>query len=83
VNVNTFDPIYRTCPLHLAASMDKKLTRFLLDHGVLVHFPGKSPCFPETWPMTSLHFAVFYAYAFQDALNRVNLLLYRGANINA
>lgn len=83
VDVNTFDPIYRTCPLHLAASMDTKLTRLLLDRGALVNFPGKSPCFPETWPMTSLHFAVFNAHAFQGAFNRVNLLLDRGANINA
>lgn len=83
VDVNTFDPIFRTCPLHLAASMDTKLTRLLLDRGALVDFPGKSPSFPETWPMTSLHFAVFNAHAFQGALNRVNLLLDRGANINA
>lgn len=83
VDVNTFDPKYMTCPLHLAASMDTKLTRLLLDRGALVDFPGKSPFFPETWPMTSLHFAVFNAHAFQGALNRVNLLLDRGANINA
>jgi ankyrin repeat protein len=84
VDVNTFDPKYRTFPLHLAASMDTKLTRLLLDRGALVNFPGKSPGFPETWPMTSLHFAVFYAHAFQGgALDRVSLLLDRGANINA
>jgi ankyrin repeat protein len=83
VDVNTFDPKYLTCPLHLAASMDTKLTRLLLDHGALVNFRGKSPSFPETWPMTSLHFAVFNAHAFQDAFDRVNLLLDRGANINA
>ena len=84
VDVNTFDPKYLTCPLHLAASMDTKLTRLLLDRGALVNFPGKSPCFPETLPMTSLHFAVFNAHAFQEgALDRVNLLLDRGANINA
>ena len=83
VDVNTFDPKYMTCPLHLAASMDTKLTRLLLYHGALVNFPGKSPCYPETWPMTSLHFAIFNANAFQGALNRVNLLLDRGANINA
>jgi ankyrin repeat protein len=82
VDVNTFDPKYMTFPLHLAASMDTKLTRLLLDRGALVNFPGKSPCFPETWPMTSLHFAVFNAHAFQGALNRVSLLLDRGANIN-
>jgi ankyrin repeat protein len=72
-----------TCPLHLAASMDTKLTRLLLDRGALVDFPGKSPYFPETWPMTSLHFAVFNAHAFQGAADRVRLLLERGANINA
>jgi ankyrin repeat protein len=83
VDVNTFDPIYKTCPLHLAASMDTKLTRLLLDRGALVDFRGKSPYPPETWPMTSLHFAVFNAHAFQGALNRVSLLLDRGANINA
>ncbi|KAF4629930.1 hypothetical protein G7Y89_g8218 [Cudoniella acicularis] len=83
VDVNSFDPIFRTFPLHLAASMDTKLTRLLLDRGALVDFPGKSPCYPETWPMTSLHFAVFNAHAFQGALNRANLLLDRGANINA
>jgi ankyrin repeat protein len=83
VDVNTFDPKYRTFPLHLAASMDTKLTRLLLDRGALVNFPGKSPGFPETWPMTSLHFAVFNAHAFQGALDRVSLLLDRGANINA
>jgi ankyrin repeat protein len=82
-DVNTFDPVYLTCPLHLAASMDTKLTQLLLDHGALVNFPGKSPVFPETWPMTSLHFAVFNAHAFQGALDRVNLLLDRGADINA
>lgn len=83
VDVNTFDPIFLTCPLHLAASMDTKLTRLLLDRGALVDFPGKSPSFPETWPMTSLHFAVFNAHAFQGALDRVDFLLSRGANINA
>jgi ankyrin repeat protein len=83
VDVNTFDPKYMTFPLHLAASMDTKLTRLLLDHGALVNFPGKSSGFPETWPMTSLHFAVFHAHAFQGALDRVSLLLDRGANINA
>jgi ankyrin repeat protein len=83
VDVNTFDPKYRTCSLHLAASMDTKLTRLLLDRGALVDFPGKAPQFPETWPMTSLHFAVFYAHAYQGALDRVSLLLERGAKINA
>ncbi|PMD37696.1 ankyrin [Hyaloscypha variabilis F] len=33
--------------------------------------------------MTSLHFAVFYSHAYQGALERVSLLLERGANINA
>jgi ankyrin repeat protein len=83
VDVNTFDPKYRTCSLHLAASMDTKLTRLLLDRGALVNFPGKAPQFPETWPMTSLHFAVFYSHAYQGALERVSLLLERGANIDA
>jgi ankyrin repeat protein len=62
--------------------MDTKLTR-LLDHGVLVDFPGKSPSFPETAPMTSLHFDVFFARAFQGPFNRVDLLLDKGVNINA
>lgn len=83
VDVNTFDPKYLTCPLHLAASMDTKLTRLLLDRGAFVDFPGKSPSYPETWPMTSLHFAVFNSHAFQGALDRVSLLLERGAKINA
>jgi ankyrin repeat protein len=34
------------------------------------------------WPR-SLHFTVFYAHEFPGALERVNLLLDRGANINA
>jgi len=83
VDVNTFDPKYRTCSLHLAASMDTKLTRLLLDRGAFVDFPGKAPHFPETWPMTSLHFAVYNAHAYQGALDRVSLLLERGAKINA
>jgi ankyrin repeat protein len=83
VDVNTFDPKYRTFPLHLAASMNTELTQLLLDHGALVNFPGKSPVFPETWPMTSLHFAVFFSHAYEGALDRVKLLLDRGASINA
>ena len=82
VDVNTFDPKYRTFPLHLAASMDTNLTRLLLDHGAYVNFAGKSPVYPETWPMTSLHFTVFNAHAFQGALDRVRLLLDRGATID-
>jgi ankyrin repeat protein len=83
VNVNAFDPKYRTFPLHLAASMDTEMTQLLLDQGAVVNFPGKSPCFPETWPMTSLHFAIFFSHVHEGALDRVNLLLDRGANINA
>jgi ankyrin repeat protein len=83
VDVNTFDPKYMTCSLHLAASMDTKLTRLLLDRGAFVDLPGKSPHFPETWPMSSLHFAVFHAHVYQGALDRVRLLLERGAKINA
>ena len=75
VDVNTFDPKYRTCSLHLAASMDTKLTRLLLDRGAFVDFPGKAPHFPETWPMTSLHFAVYNAHAYQGALDRVSYSL--------
>lgn len=33
--------------------------------------------------MTSLHFSVFLAHAYEGAFSRVNLLLDRGANINA
>jgi ankyrin repeat protein len=83
VDVNTCDPKFLTFPLHVAASMDTKLTRLLLDRGARVDHPAKSPCYPETFPMTSLHFAVFNAHTFQDALGRVVLLLDRGANINA
>jgi serine/threonine-protein phosphatase 6 regulatory ankyrin repeat subunit B len=63
--------------------MDTKLTRLLLDRGAFVDFAGKSPSYPETWPMMSLHFAVVYAHAFQGAFDRVSLLLDRGAKINA
>ena len=83
VDVNTFDPKNMTCSLQLAASMDTKLTRLLLDRGAFVDLPGKSPHFPETWPMTSLHFAVFHAHVYQGALDRVRLLLERGAKITA
>ncbi|OAP55160.1 hypothetical protein AYL99_10860 [Fonsecaea erecta] len=81
LGVDTFDPTYGTSPLHLAASMNTKMTRFFLDHGAKVDFPGKSPVYPETF-MTSLHFAVFNAHVFLDAVERVRLLLDRGANIN-
>jgi ankyrin repeat protein len=81
-DLNTFDPKNPTFPLHIAASMNTRLTRLLLDHGATVHFPGISPQFPELWP-GSLHFTVFYAHEFPGALERVNLLLDRGANINA
>jgi ankyrin repeat protein len=83
VSVNTFDPKYGTAPLHLAASMDTKMTQLVLGYGAWVNFPGKSPIFPEAWPMTSLHFAVFFSHAHEGALDRVKLLLSRGANINA
>jgi ankyrin repeat protein len=83
MDVNAFDPKYRTFPLHLAASMDTRLTRLLLDSGASVNFSGKSPQFPETYPMTSLHFAIVNAHAFPGALERVDLLLDRSANINA
>jgi len=81
-DLNTFDPKNPTFPLHIAASMNTRLTRLLLDHGATVHFPGISPQFPELWP-GSLHFTVFYAHEFPGAPERVNLLLDRGANINA
>ena len=81
-DLNTYDPKNPTFPLHIAASMNTRLTRLLLDHGATVHFPGISPQFPEMWP-GSLHFVVFYAHEFPGALERVNLLLDRGANINA
>ena len=83
VDVNTFDPKYMTCALHLAASMDTKLTRLLLDRGAFPDLPGKSPSYPETWPMTSLHFAVFNVHGFQGALDRASLLLERGGKIDA
>ena len=82
VDLNTFDPKNPTFPLHIAASMNTNLTRLLLDHGATVHFTGISPQFPELWP-GSLHFTVFNAREFPGALERVNLLLDRGANINA
>ena len=81
-DLNTFDPKNFTFPLHIAASMNTSLTRLLLDHRAIVHFPGISPQFPEVWP-GSLHFTVFNANEFPGALERVNLLLDRGANINA
>ncbi|OAL19334.1 hypothetical protein AYO22_09878 [Fonsecaea multimorphosa] len=81
LGVNTYDPKYLTFPLHLAASTNTELTQLFLDHGAKVDFPGKSPVFPETF-MTSLHFAVFNAHVFPDALERVRLLLDRGADIN-
>ena len=81
-DLNTFDPKNPTFPLHIAASMNTSLTRLLLDHGATVNFPGISPQFPELWP-GSLHFTVFNAQEFPGALERVNLLLDRGANINA
>ena len=77
IDVNTFDPNARTCSLYLAASIDTKLTRLLLDRGAFVDLPGQSPT------MTSLHYAVLYTHAFPGALDRVVLLLERGANINA
>jgi hypothetical protein len=83
VDVNTFDPKYMTCSLHLVASMDTKLTRLLLDRGALVDLLGKSLYYPKMWPMTSLYFAIFNAYAFEGALDRITLLLERGAKINA
>jgi ankyrin repeat protein len=84
VDVNSYDPKYLTFPLHVAASMNTKLTRLLLDRGARVDHPAKSPHYPETFPMTSLHFAVYNAHTFQDdAVGRVELLLDRGANINA
>ncbi|KAK5325159.1 hypothetical protein LTR93_004636 [Exophiala xenobiotica] len=81
LGVNTYDPKYLTFPLHIAASTDTNLTRLLLDYGAKVDFPGKSPVYPETF-MTSLHYAVFNAHVFNGALDRVSLLLDRGANIN-
>jgi ankyrin repeat protein len=81
ISANTYDPKYLTFPLHLAASTHTKLTQLLLNYGATVDFPGKSPCYPETF-MTSLHFAVFNAHVFNAAHERVNLLLDRGANIN-
>jgi ankyrin repeat protein len=79
----TFDANNITVPLHMAASTNTELTRLLLDHVALVQLPGICPQFPEVWP-SSLHFAVFYAHAFQDGLlDRVNLLLDRGASINS
>lgn len=81
ISINTYDPKHLTFPLHIAASTDTNMTRLLLDYGAKVDFPGKSPVYPETF-MTSLHFAVFNAHVFTRALERVNLLLDRGANIN-
>jgi ankyrin repeat protein len=80
---NTLDPKNPTFPLHIAASMNTKLTRVLLDHGATVNLIGASPQFPELWP-GSLHFTVFNAHEFPDgAVERINLLLDRGAKINA
>ncbi|KAK4945243.1 hypothetical protein LTR10_015402 [Elasticomyces elasticus] len=82
IDVNTYDPKHLTFPLHIAASMHTDLTRLLLDYGAKVDFPGKSPVYPETF-MTSLHFAVYNAHVFKDeALERISLLLDRGANID-
>merc|ERR1711939_1162082 len=81
ISINTYDPKHLTFPLHIVASTDTNMTRLLLDYGAKVDFPGKSPVYPETF-MTSLHFAVFNAHVFTRALERVNLLLDRGANIN-
>jgi ankyrin repeat protein len=75
--VNTFNPKAMVCSLHLTASMDTKLTRLLLDHGAFMDFPRKSPT------ITSLHYAVLNSHVFQGALDRVSLLLERGAKINA
>jgi ankyrin repeat protein len=87
--LNAWDPKNPTFPLHVAASMNTELTRLLLDHGATVQFPGASPQFAELWP-GSLHFTVFHAHefpavaGFPDApVRRANLLLDRGAKINA
>ncbi|EXJ88937.1 hypothetical protein A1O3_02001 [Capronia epimyces CBS 606.96] len=83
LSANNSDPTHGIPPLHLAASMWTDLTRLLLDYGAEVNCPGDSPIFPESWPMTSLHFAVFNASKFDGAPDRLVLLLDRGANINA
>jgi ankyrin repeat protein len=82
VDLNPYDPKNPTFPLHLAASMNTKLTRLLLDHGANAQWPGISPQFAEVWP-GSLHFTVFHSHEFPGALERVKLLLERGAKINA
>lgn len=83
VDINASDPQRRLTPLHFAASMDTDLTRFLLDYGADANLPAfQSPIFPELAPMSSLHFAVYFAHAYGGAGDRVRLLLNSGAQYN-
>lgn len=83
VDVNASDPQNKLAPLHFAASMDTKLTRFLLDHGANPNLAAfQSPIFPERPPMTNLHFSVYFAHAYGGACDRVKLLLDSGAFVD-
>lgn len=83
VDVNQFDPQNGLIPLHFAASMSTELTRLLLDYGANPNLPAyRPPVFPERGPMTSLHFSVYFSHEFEGALERIKLLIERGAYIN-
>lgn len=86
-DINYQEPDYNLTALHIAALMETRVTELLLEREANVNAKAKRPWFgfstaPESDPLTCLHLVILYAEG-RDALQRVQLLLRKGVEVNA